>query len=77
MGCVPTAAHLGGSQVLGIIPIALTICNITRKIVGEERVVLCMHERMKTMLDNVDAFIALSGGFETLKKSFKLHHGPS
>ncbi|XVE93449.1 hypothetical protein REPUB_Repub01dG0193600 [Reevesia pubescens] len=67
MGYVATAAHLGGSQVLGIIPRALTTENITGKTVGEEIVILCMHERMKTILDNADAFIALPDGFGTLE----------
>ena len=36
MGCVSTAAHLGGSQVLGIIPTALAVGNLTGKTIGEE-----------------------------------------
>ncbi|XVE68341.1 hypothetical protein DITRI_Ditri09bG0060300 [Diplodiscus trichospermus] len=36
MGCVSTAAHLGGSQVLGIIPTVLAEGNFAGKIVGEE-----------------------------------------
>ncbi|XVF04842.1 hypothetical protein REPUB_Repub05bG0120200 [Reevesia pubescens] len=77
-GCVVTSTHLAGSQVLGIIPRALTTSNITGKKVREEIVVLCMHERMKTMLDNDDAFIALLDGFGTLKKNLlKLHLGPN
>ncbi|XVF07120.1 hypothetical protein REPUB_Repub06bG0111100 [Reevesia pubescens] len=31
-----------------------------------------MHEGMKTMLDNADAFIALLGGFGTLKENFQI-----
>ncbi|XVF34123.1 hypothetical protein REPUB_Repub18cG0030500 [Reevesia pubescens] len=72
MGCLATTAHLGGSQVLGIIHRALTTSNITGKIVGEERVVLCMHECMKTMLDNVDAFIDLPDGLGILKEIFQI-----
>ncbi|XVF26870.1 hypothetical protein REPUB_Repub14bG0057000 [Reevesia pubescens] len=72
MGCVATATHLRGSQFLSIIPRALTTSNIIRKIVGEERVVLCMHERIKTMLDNANVFIALPSDFETLEEIFQI-----
>ncbi|XVE92572.1 hypothetical protein REPUB_Repub01dG0109700 [Reevesia pubescens] len=70
MGYVATVVHLGGRQVLVIIHRALTTSNINSKIVTEEIVILCMHERIKTMLDNVDAFIALLGGFGTLEENF-------
>ncbi|XVF31968.1 hypothetical protein REPUB_Repub17cG0041300 [Reevesia pubescens] len=72
MGCVAIVAHLGGSQVLGIIHRALTTSNIIGKIVGEEIVVLCMHEHMKTMLHNAYAFIALPGDFGTLEEIFQI-----
>ena len=36
MRCVAIAAHVGGSQVLGIISTVLTIWNITMKTIGEE-----------------------------------------
>ncbi|XVF29181.1 hypothetical protein REPUB_Repub15cG0098000 [Reevesia pubescens] len=72
MGCMATVAHLGGSQVLDIIPRVLTTRNITEKIVGEEIIVSCMHERMKTMIDNVNAFIALPNGFGNLEEIFQI-----
>ncbi|XVE88842.1 hypothetical protein DITRI_Ditri19aG0101400 [Diplodiscus trichospermus] len=59
MGCVTTAAHVGGSQVLGIIPTALG--NFVGKIVGEELRVPTIQDRIWKMLDNSDAFIALPG----------------
>lgn len=84
MGCVSTAAHVGGCQVLGIIPTALATSNIVGKTIGEEFRVASMHERMARMMSNADAFIALPGGFGTLEEIFQIiswaqlnmHHKP-
>ncbi|XVE88975.1 hypothetical protein DITRI_Ditri19aG0112800 [Diplodiscus trichospermus] len=72
MGCVSTAAHVGGSQVLGIIPTALIEGNFARKTVGEELQVPTMQDRIWKMLDNSDAFIALPGGIGTLEENFQI-----
>ncbi|XVF10160.1 hypothetical protein REPUB_Repub07fG0158600 [Reevesia pubescens] len=72
MGCVTTAAHLGGSQVLGVIPRVLAIRNIVGKIVRDEITVSCLHERMNIMIENVDAFIALPCDFGTLEEIFQI-----
>lgn len=72
MGCVSTAALLGGSQVLGIILKPLAIENLTGKTVGEELQVLSMHARMANMLFYADAFIALPGGLGTLEEIFQI-----
>ncbi|XVF02893.1 hypothetical protein REPUB_Repub04eG0214100 [Reevesia pubescens] len=72
MGCVATAAHLGGSKVLGVIPKALAIGNIAGKTVGDEILVSCIHERINIMIANADAFIALPGGFGTLEEIFQI-----
>ncbi|XVE83279.1 hypothetical protein DITRI_Ditri16bG0075100 [Diplodiscus trichospermus] len=84
MGCVSTAAHIEGNQVLGIIPIALTERNFAGKSVGEEFQVPTMQDRIWKMLDNSDAFIALPGGIGTLEEIFQIaswaqlniHHKP-
>ncbi|XVE52395.1 hypothetical protein DITRI_Ditri02bG0118900 [Diplodiscus trichospermus] len=84
MGCVSTTAHVGGSQVLGIIPIALAEGNFAGKIVGEELRVPTMQDRIWKTLDNSDAFIALPGGIGTLEENFQIaswaqlniHHNP-
>ncbi|XVF36800.1 hypothetical protein REPUB_Repub19eG0089300 [Reevesia pubescens] len=34
--------------------------------------VSCLHERMDIMIENVDAFIALPGGFGTLEEIFQI-----
>ena len=62
IGVVATATHRGDSQVLGIIPRALTAKSITGMTVGEELQVSSMHQRMTYMLEKSDAFIALPGG---------------
>ncbi|XVF30260.1 hypothetical protein REPUB_Repub16aG0041700 [Reevesia pubescens] len=72
MGCVATTAHLGGNQTLGIIPRTLARRNIIGKTVGNEILVSCMHERMNIMIENVDAFITLPGGFGTLEEIFQI-----
>ncbi|XVE93202.1 hypothetical protein REPUB_Repub01dG0170100 [Reevesia pubescens] len=72
MGCVATTAHLGGSKILSVIPRALVIGNTTGKIVGDEILVSCIHERINIMIANADAFIALLGGFGTLEEIFQI-----
>ncbi|XVF14330.1 hypothetical protein REPUB_Repub09cG0050000 [Reevesia pubescens] len=72
MGCVATAAHLRGSKVLGVIPRALATGNTTGKTVGDKILVSCIHERIKIMIANDDAFIALPGGFGTLEEIFQI-----
>ncbi|XVF17122.1 hypothetical protein REPUB_Repub10bG0092000 [Reevesia pubescens] len=72
MGCVATAAHLGGSQIFGIISRALAMRNIIGKTVGNEIMVSCMHDTINSMIENVDAFIVLPGGFGTLEKIFQI-----
>ena len=72
MGSIAKAAHNKGSRVLGIIPKPLAIENVVGKTVGDELQVSSMHERMAQMLRHADAFIALPGGFGTLKKNFQI-----
>ena len=72
MGCVSTAARVGGSKVLGIIPKPLAVENLIGKTVGEELQVLSMHARMANMLFYADAFIALPDGLGTLEEIFQI-----
>ncbi|XVE68612.1 hypothetical protein DITRI_Ditri09bG0082300 [Diplodiscus trichospermus] len=84
MGCVLTTAHVGGSQVLGIILTALAEGSFAGKIVGEVLRVSTMQDRIWKMFDNSDAFIALPGGIGTLEENFQItsstqiniHHKP-
>ena len=72
MESVSTTAFLGGSQVLGIIPKALAKVDIIGKTVREELQVSTMFDRMNTMFNHADAFIALPGGLGTLKEIFHI-----
>ena len=68
MGSVSTVAFLGGNQVLGVIPKALAKGDIIGKTIREELQVPTMSDRMYTMFNHVDAFIALPGGLGTLEE---------
>ncbi|XVE64102.1 hypothetical protein DITRI_Ditri07aG0074600 [Diplodiscus trichospermus] len=70
MGCVSIAAHVGGSQVLGIILIGLAERNFAGKTVGEELRIPTMQDSIWKMLDNSNAFIALPGGIGTFGRKF-------
>ncbi|XVF04750.1 hypothetical protein REPUB_Repub05bG0112000 [Reevesia pubescens] len=72
MGCVATAAHLGGSKVLGVIPRALATGNTTGKTVRDEKLVSCIHECINIMIANTNAFITLPSGFGTLEEIFQI-----
>jgi uncharacterized protein (TIGR00730 family) len=84
MGGVSIAAFLGGSQVLGVIPKALAKWDIIGKTIGDELQVSTMSDRLNTMFNHVDAFIALPGGLGTLEEIFHIsswaqlhiHHKP-
>ncbi|KAL3570882.1 hypothetical protein D5086_028131 [Populus alba] len=84
MGGVSMAAFLGGSQVLGVVPKALANGDIIGKIIGEELQVPTMSDRLNTMFNHADAFIALPGGLGTLEEIFHIsswaqlhiHHKP-
>jgi uncharacterized protein (TIGR00730 family) len=66
MGAVATAAHAGGSPVLGIVPKLFTgFCGPT---VGKEIQVWSIPERITIMYHSADAFIALPGGLGTLEE---------
>ncbi|XVE68602.1 hypothetical protein DITRI_Ditri09bG0081800 [Diplodiscus trichospermus] len=72
MGCVSTAAHVGRSQVLRIIPTAIAEGNFAEKIVEEELRVPTMQDRIWKMLDNFDALIALPSGIGPLEEIFQI-----
>ncbi|KAL5765094.1 hypothetical protein ACOSQ2_017688 [Xanthoceras sorbifolium] len=72
MGRVSKAAYDGGSQVLGVIPKALSVGGITGNTIGEVQIVSDMHERKAEMFSHADAFIALPGGFGTLEELFEV-----
>ena len=71
-GSMSIAAFLGGSQVLGVVPKPLAKRDIIGKIIGEELQVSTMSDRMTTMFNHADAFIALLGDLGTLKEIFHI-----
>ncbi|KAL3582978.1 hypothetical protein D5086_017310 [Populus alba] len=83
-GGVSMAALMGGSQVLGVVPKALAQGDLIGKTIGEEVRVPTMSDRMNTMFNHADAFIALPGGLGTLEEIFHIsswaqlhiHHKP-
>ena len=66
-------ATVASSSVLGIIlkPLAAKR-GIIGMTIGNEFQVMSMHGRMAYMLQNVDAFVALPDGFETLEEVFNI-----
>jgi len=84
MGGVLITAFFGGSQVLGVVPKALAKGDIIGKTIGEELQVYIMSDRMNTMFNHADAFIALPSGLGTLEEIFHIsswaqlhiHHKP-
>ncbi|XP_075475686.1 cytokinin riboside 5'-monophosphate phosphoribohydrolase LOG3-like [Primulina tabacum] len=66
---VVKAAHTGGIEVLGIIPI--TLANLTRPTIREEMKVVNVYERITQMIEHSDVFIASPGGFGTLEEIFQ------
>ncbi|XVF70235.1 hypothetical protein PTKIN_Ptkin11bG0144400 [Pterospermum kingtungense] len=71
MGCVSVVAQ-HQRRVLGIIPSAFTVNNLVGETCGKEIKVATMHERLLTMMELSDAFIALLGGFGTLEELFQM-----
>ncbi|XVE57189.1 hypothetical protein DITRI_Ditri04bG0071700 [Diplodiscus trichospermus] len=71
MGCVSTAVAVHGRRVLGIIPSTISEKNLIGKTYGKELKVATIHERLLKM-EFGDAFIALPGGFGTLKEIFQI-----
>jgi hypothetical protein len=72
IGGVAIAVFLGGSQVLRVVPEALTKGDIIGKTIGEELQVSTMYDRLNAMFNHVDTFIALPGGLGTLQEIFHI-----
>jgi predicted Rossmann-fold nucleotide-binding protein len=69
---VSIAAYLGGSQFLGVVRKALAKGDIIGKTIGEKLQVSTMSNRMNTMFNHADAFIALPGGLGILEEIFHI-----
>jgi uncharacterized protein (TIGR00730 family) len=84
MGAVADAALDAGGSVVGVLPRFMEEKELAHPRVRDMRIVGCMQERLRVMLDLSDAFVALPGGCGTLEELFYaltrkrlgLHAGP-
>jgi uncharacterized protein (TIGR00730 family) len=84
MGAVADAALAAGGVVLGVLPRFMNDVEWGHTGVSELRLVDDMHERLRVMKQEADAFVALPGGCGTLDELFQaitwkrlgLHVGP-
>ncbi|KAI4351741.1 hypothetical protein L6164_006065 [Bauhinia variegata] len=72
MGLISQVVHDNGRHVIGVIPKALMLKEITGETVGEVKAVEDMHQRKAEMAKLSDAFIALPGGYGTLEELFEV-----
>ncbi|KAK8938574.1 putative cytokinin riboside 5'-monophosphate phosphoribohydrolase LOGL1 [Platanthera zijinensis] len=72
MGLISQTVHVGGCDVLGIIPAALMPIEISGESIGEVKKVSDMHERKAEMARRSDAFIALPGGYGTMEELLEM-----
>ncbi|KAL6530195.1 hypothetical protein OROHE_014548 [Orobanche hederae] len=70
MGRAAASVYMEGVKVLGIIPKPLVESKITGATIGDEFRAVNMQDRITHMINNVDAFITLPGGFGTLEELF-------
>ncbi|KAL6538773.1 hypothetical protein OROMI_025099 [Orobanche minor] len=70
MGRAAASAYMEGVKVLGIIPKPLAGSKITGATIGDEFRAVNMQDRITHMINNVDAFTTLLGGFGTLEELF-------
>ena len=72
MGAVADAVLAAGGEVIGVIPEALVAREVAHTGLTELRVVASMHERKALMAELSDGFIAMPGGWGTLKELFEV-----
>ncbi|KAL6543275.1 hypothetical protein OROHE_010795 [Orobanche hederae] len=70
MGRAAASAYMEGVKVLGIITKPLAESKITGETIGDEFRSVSMQDYITHMINNVDAFITLPGGFGTLEELF-------
>ncbi|WP_165071538.1 LOG family protein [Paludisphaera rhizosphaerae] len=72
MGVVADAAMAAGTEVVGVIPLALATHEIAHHGLTELHVVPGMHERKALMSEKSDAFLTLPGGIGTYEEFFEI-----
>ncbi|XWS45730.1 hypothetical protein CRYUN_Cryun14cG0004600 [Craigia yunnanensis] len=72
MGLISQTVYNGGCHVLGVIPKALLLHEISGKTIGELKTVADMHQRKSEMEKHAEAFIALPGGYGTMEELLEI-----
>ncbi|OAY40001.1 cytokinin riboside 5'-monophosphate phosphoribohydrolase LOG1 [Manihot esculenta] len=72
MGLISQTVFNGGCHVLGVIPTALRLHEISGETIGEVITVADMHQRKAEMAKHADGFIALPGGYGTLEELLEI-----
>lgn len=72
MGQVADAVLALGGEVIGVIPRALALKEVSHSGLTDLKIVGSMHERKTVMTDLADGFIALPGGLGTLEELFEI-----
>ncbi|XP_022959775.1 probable cytokinin riboside 5'-monophosphate phosphoribohydrolase LOGL10 isoform X4 [Cucurbita moschata] len=72
MGLISQTVFSGGCHVLGVIPKALQIHEISGETAGEVKTVADMHQRKSEMAKHADAFVALPGGYGTMEELLEM-----
>lgn len=72
MGQVADAALEAGGKVIGVIPRALAIKEVSHEGLTELHIVGSMHERKAMMAQLSDGFVALPGGIGTFEELFEI-----
>ncbi|KAH7674090.1 LOG family protein [Dioscorea alata] len=72
MGLIVQIVFDGERHVLGIIPEALMVKEITGVTIGEVKPLTDMHQRKAEMAHNSETFIAMLGGYDTLEEFFEV-----
>ena len=72
MGAVADGALESGGQVIGVIPEVFNTPQLAHNGLHRLEVVESMHIRKQRLTDQVDAFVALPGGFGTYEELFEI-----
>ncbi len=70
MECVAEAAHNGGAQTIGVVPMVVVKTGRTSQYTDVEIPCDNLSDRKQLMMDQADVFVALPGGIGTLDEVF-------
>ncbi len=72
MGVIADSVLNAGGKVIGVIPEALAVKEVSHRGLTELKIVESMHQRKAVMADLADGFVALPGGLGTLEELFEI-----